>query len=230
MERLSIVGEDTKLYIIENDSLFLKNIIQCGELRFNKGQINQEDSKKRIQNIFGNRFKNNKVFIDWYSGKFGLPKGNLLRWDGVFYKVFEKEILIEVEKGKIFKISEVSNYEDNPSGINRKYNDTISNVLFAELQKIKWKNIDDYDPSEKYFVTIGKNGKVSKVSMVEYQNKDSIDKYWDKKEYNYYIRTIYRSLKKLQFDILKNNGEPIEENIYIEIWLKDDGELENWTR
>ncbi len=215
------------IYSIENDSLFLKNIIHCGEL-FSKKPINQEDSKKRIQELLGSKFKNNKVFIDWYSGSFGLPNGDLLRWDGVFYRIFEKEILIDVKKGKIELVSDVSNYEDKPDAINRRYKDKISDIMFKELEKVKWKSIDKFDQSEKYFVNIGKNGMVSDVSMVEYQEKDSIAKYWDKPEYNYCIRTILQGLKNLKFDVVKKDGEPIEEKVYIEIWLED-GKLENWT-
>ena len=36
-------------------------------------------------------------------------------------------------------------------------------------------------------------------------------------------------LKKLKFDILKDKGIPIAEDIYIEIWFNDDGTIENWT-
>ncbi|RXQ87172.1 hypothetical protein EO244_16655 [Ancylomarina salipaludis] len=216
------------IYSIENDSLFLNEIITCGEL-YNNKPLNQEDSKNRIQDIFGDSYKNNKVFVDWYSGKFSLPNGNLLRWDGVFHKIFEKEILIQVGNGTINRISYINNYEDNPTRVNRRYQDTISNVLFKELEKFKWKKIDKFDPSEIYLVTIGENGKVSNVSMVEYQVRDSIKKYWDRNEYKYCIRSVRKALKDLNFDIIKKDGEPIEEKVIFEIWLGEDGKLKNWT-
>ncbi|MDP2059303.1 MAG: hypothetical protein Q8J97_06165, partial [Flavobacteriaceae bacterium] len=109
------------IYLIENDSLFLKNIIDCGERK-----INQIASDQRINEIFGNQVKNEKIFIDWFSGKFSLPNGDLLRWDGVFHKTFENEILIKAQNGKIKSISKIKNYEDDPDRINRKYDDTIS--------------------------------------------------------------------------------------------------------
>jgi hypothetical protein len=31
-------------------------------------------------------------------------------------------------------------------------------------------------------------------------------------------------------NVIKKHGEPIEENVFIEIWLNDDGTLENWTK
>ncbi|WP_139181089.1 hypothetical protein [Winogradskyella thalassocola] len=59
------------IYMIENDSLFLKNIIDCGERN-----IDQLASSKRIIEIFGNKENNGKVFIDWFSGDFTIPNGN----------------------------------------------------------------------------------------------------------------------------------------------------------
>jgi hypothetical protein len=37
-------------------------------------------------------------------------------------------------------------------------------------------------------------------------------------------------LKSLRFAILKDKGKPIAEEIYIEIWVEDNGKLENRTR
>ena len=79
-------------------------------------------------------------------------------------------------------------------------------------------------------MTIDKEGKVSKVTMLEYQTADSIDKYWDRDEYNYCVNAILNSLKKLKFDIIKDKGNPISEDIYIEIWFDEKkGKIENWT-
>ena len=212
------------LYSIENDSLFLKNIIDCGER-----EINQTLSKQRINRIFNDKVKNGKVYIDWFSGEFSLPSGKLLRSDGVFYKTFEKEILIKVEKGKIKSISKIKNYADDPNRINRKYGDTISKVMFDELFKINWNNKKDFDCSEKYLVTIGKNGKVKNVIMPDYQSKNKIKKFWDRKEYNYCLKSVFKGLRNLKFDILKMHGKPIDEKVLLEIWVLDDGKLENWT-
>ncbi len=211
------------IYSIENDSLFLKNVIDCGERK-----IDQKASDQRISEIFNNKVKNGKVYIDWFSGDFSLPNGELLRWDGVFHKTFENEILITVQKGKIRKISKIENYIDDPNRMNRKYGDTISKAMFNELYKLNWNNKKDFDCSEKYLVTIGKNGKVNKVMMPEYQTKKEIKEFWERNEYNYCIKAVLKGLQDLKFDILKTNGRPIEENIYLEIRVEDNGKLENW--
>lgn len=212
------------IYSIENDSLFLKNIIDCGE-----NKIDLQASNKRVNEIFQEKVKNNKVYIEWYSGEFSIPNGELLRWDGVFHKTFENEILIKVENGKVKMISEIENYLDSPKKLNRKYRDTISNIIFKELNKNNWINKNDFDCSEKYLITIDKTGKISNVSMPDYRTKEEIKEFWDKNEYKYCIKTVLKGLRELRFDILKKNGNPIEEKVYLEIWIEDDGKLENWT-
>ena len=216
------------IYTIDNDSLFLLDIIDCWELN-DDGEIDRDKSKGKLRDIFGEEVVNDRVYIEWYSGNIGIPSGNLLRWDGVFFRLFEKERVIKIRDGKIQSVKDVSNYIDTQKGIDRRYGDTVSNVLFEELKKVKWKDIEKFDCSEQYYITIGKDGKVSHVSMATYQTKEEIKEAWDGNEYNYCIRTISKALKDLKFDIIKREGEPIEEQVYLEIWLEDDGTLENWT-
>ena len=62
--------------------------------------------------------------MDWFSGDMSFPLNNqnnkVLRWDGVFYTIFEKETVISITNGKILNIADVDNYEDNPKAIDRK--------------------------------------------------------------------------------------------------------------
>ncbi len=211
------------IYSIENDSLFLKNIIDCGEW-----PIDQTASEKRIKEIFNDKVNDGKVHIDWFSGEFSLPNGELLRWDGVFHKTFENEILIKVNNGKVKKISTIENYVEDAGRINRKYGDTISNMIFNKLQK-HYKNADNpLDCSERFTFLIGKNGEIKKVSLTDYRS-DEIDEYFDKKEYKYCIQKLKSYLEDVKFDIIKSKGKAIEEEVIVEIWLNDDGSLENWT-
>lgn len=220
------------IYKIENDSLFLSDILDCGELRYPK-TINKDESRRKITNIFKEQIKNGKVFINWYSGNFSLPKSTLLRWDGVFYSSFEKEMLIKVDNGRIKKVKLIDNYIDKPDRIKRRYNDTISNVLFERIKSknLNWKKLDNCDCADRYFFTINKNGKISKVQMADYQSKDSIDKYWDRKDYNLCVKSIHRAVKGLKFDIIKRMGVKTSEKVYLEIWYEEKTEqIENWTR
>lgn len=217
------------IYIIDNDSLFLADIINCGER--SSGKIDKAASITRMKDIFGENVISGRVYINWFSGDSNFPLNNkVLRWDGVFYKIYEKETVISIAFGRVIDIKNVDNYVDNPKAIDRKNRNKISDILFKKIKKAKWIDIDSIDCSEKYLVTIGEDGKVSKVTMLGYESSDSIDKYWERDEYKYCINTIFIALKKLEFDVLKDKGRPISEDVYIEIWFDEKkGKIENWT-
>lgn len=215
------------IYKIENDSLFLVDIISCGERR--NGIINKAVSADKMKSIFKKKFINDRVYIDWYSGDLKFPLTNeVLRWDGVFYTIYKKEKVFSISNGNVLTTQDVENYVDNPRRINRKDKDKLSDILFNKLKNAKWKNKDDFDCSDKYMVTIGENGIVSKVRML--YSDEEIGKYYEKDEYNFCIKKLYDALKSLKFDIIKDKGRPIAEDIYIEIWIEDNGKIENWTR
>lgn len=213
------------IYKIVNDSLFLVHIIDCGQLRNRK--IDTIQSQNKIKNIFNENFKDGKVYIDWFDGTINFPLTNkTLRWDGVFYKIFEKEKVITVTNGLITKTEDVDNYFDDPKRIDRRDKKLISNILFKKL-KNSLKNTKGFDCGTEYLITIDENGNVSKIKML-YTEKE-IEKYFDKGEYSFCIDKMYKSLKPLRFDILKNKGIPISEEIYLSIFIDVDGKIENRT-
>jgi len=214
------------IYKIEKDSLFLVDIINCGERR--NGQINKAESAEKIKATFGDKLLNGKVFINWFTGYINFPlTDKVLRWDGVFYKIFENEKVITITDGKVNKIENVENYVDDPKRIDRRDKNKVSDILFNQLKMTKWKNSNDFDCSTKYFVTIDENGNVSKVRML--YSDEEIEKYYEKDEYNFCVKKIYNALKSLKFDVIKDKGRPFSEEIYIEIWIEDNGKIENWT-
>lgn len=215
------------IYKIDNDSLFLVDIISCGERR--TGKIDKVASVEKMKSIFDGKFMNDRVYIDWFSGDMKFPLTNkVLRWDGVFYTTYLREKVISISNGNVVTTDDVENYVDDPKRIDRRDRDKISDILFKKLKKSKWKNKEDFDCSEKYMVTIGENGNVSKVRML--YSEEELEKYFEKDEYNFCISKVYDALKSLKFDIIKDKGKPIAEDIYIEIWVEDNGKLENWTR
>jgi hypothetical protein len=217
------------IYEIENDSLFLSCIIECHSIR----RIDRELSDKNLRTLFGNQVKNNRVFINWFSGDISFPsksedkKNEVIRWDGVFENIFLFETLISIDKGRIKHTKEIQNYIDNPNRINRKQNDKISKILFVRIQNYKWKELEDFDCSETYRVRINKKGRIDLVEMN--LSKEDIDKFYEKDEYRHCIRSMQKALKCLKFDVIKRRGKPIEEYVYIEIWFEDDGSIENWS-
>ncbi len=214
------------IYKIDHDSLFLVDIINCGERR--NGKIDKAASVEKMKGIFGDQVVNGRVNIYWFSGDINFPLNNkVLRWDGVFYTIYEKETVINITNGKVLKIEAVENYVDDPRRINRKDKNKVSDILFKKLKKARWRNPEDFDCSDKYLITIDENGTISKVRML-YTDQE-IEKYYEKEEYDFCIKFIYNALKTLKFDIIKDKGKPISEDIYLEIWITDKGKIENWT-
>jgi hypothetical protein len=228
------------IYIIEHDSLFLKNILDCGELYRNQ-VIDENESRKKIEEIFNDKLKNQKIFVDWYSGNIAIPKGDLLRWDGVFAQTYYKEEIICFKKGLLKKKEIVSNYIDLPNGISRDlphgkiYHSCklISDTIFSLIKQLDWKTIDnlsEFGCDGEYIITINEKGKISNVSAVNVF--DDTDKY-----YNDFQRCqrkcsnkIKQKIKNLQFDIVKWNGKPIKEYVRFEIFYSVEGVLENWSK
>lgn len=215
------------IYIIEKGKLFVEKIIECHSL-------NDKNSKNYLLEVFGEKVKKDRVLIDWFSGNLSFPikrtDNKQISWDGVFERIFMFETVIKIENGNVIEINEEQNYVDLKNGINRLKKDSINHILFSKIKNYKWTKKDKFDCGELYTVIIGENGKVSKILMTDYQNKDSIAKYWDsKREYNFCLKSIKKALKNLQFDIIKRKGIPIEEKINIEIWFNEDGTIENWT-
>ncbi len=213
------------IYKIENDSLFVSAIIDCHSLEYP-----DEIPKNYIGKLFGEKVKNGKVFVDWFSGNISFPAkrndNKELRWDGVFEVIFMYETAIKIKNGKIIEISDQQNYIDLKNGIDRFERDSVYNVLFNKIKSYKWTKLDKFDCSEKYQITIGKKGKVTNVIMPAYQTAEEIEKYWDtKREFNYCIKSLKRALSELQFDILKRKGEPTDESVYLDIWFNEDGTI-----
>ncbi|WGH75975.1 hypothetical protein P8625_02065 [Tenacibaculum tangerinum] len=177
------------IYKIENDSLFVSAIIDCHSLE-NKNQTPINYIKK----LFGDKVLNDKVFINWYSGNISFPSktkdNRILRWNGVFEKVFLYEIVIKIDSGKIIEISAQQNYIDLKNGIDRLEKDSISNIIFDSIKNYKWTKLKKIDCGEKYTVVIGKNVKISDVLMTDYQTDELIEEYWDtKRQYNHCVKS-----------------------------------------
>ena len=222
------------IYIIENDSLFLKYILDCGEFEFRKGRFNVKSSNKKIKAIFGDKVQNNKVFIDWYGGDISFRRGDLLRWDGVFSRTYYKEEIFSFKNGLLSKKELVDNYIDLPNGIPRHFskekyradNKHITDTIFSIIQKLDWKKLGDCGCDDRYLIIINEEGQIRQIRMLKSLDEKENDEY--AKKHSKCITTFLEALKELQFDIVKWNGKPYQEKILFKIFYIG-GRLENWT-
>lgn len=211
------------VYNIENDSLFLKYIIPCNSF----SKLDDEDIKRsneQMQKIFQEKVKNNKVFMDWYSGDFTIPKGSPIWRDGLFTTIYDKEDLYSIRKGYLADKHTIDNYLKMKGGIPRK-KQKMSKAIFNEIKKLDWKKLDrDLPCDDRYNIEIDSRGKVINVEKNNYGmelDKDDV----------HCQNIIKKQLEKLQFDVILHHGMPFNEIFYIEIFYDSTtGKLENWSQ
>lgn len=95
------------LWEIKNDSLFLVEIRSCN--------YRNDSIKANLKTIFGSDFKNGKVHVDWLSFNILGIKGKLLYLNPKDYStpVYKKEVVFEIESGKVIKQYEYDNSKAN---------------------------------------------------------------------------------------------------------------------
>lgn len=224
------------IYIIQNDSLFLTHILSCGEFRNNKDRLDITGSDNKIKQIFGNKAYNNKVYINWYSGDISIPRGEILRWDGVFSRTYYKEEMLSFKKGLLSKSKLVDNYIALPNAIPRHFSKEkyyadskhITDTIYSIIRKEDWKILSDCDCDNRYLIVINGKGRIREIKLISSLSKKENDEY--EKELKKCISKFKHLLKNLQFDIVKWNGKPYKEKIVFEIFYTVEGKLENWTR
>ncbi|KXX69922.1 hypothetical protein [Flammeovirga sp. SJP92] len=204
------------IYLIENDSLFLTDILKPFELTREK-TINKSESLSKMKAIFNDKVINDRVFIDWFTGNVVIPKGDVLRRRGAVPKTFEAELRMSAEKGVLYDIKMINNYEEVPNGISRRYNDKkkITDAVLDVIKKLDQKG--EFDCTGHFDILVGTNGKISDVSQRS-NSKEEEPVNTDCCE------MIKLELQLLSFDIIKEKGVPVEEHYYVLILQKENGE------
>lgn len=251
-----IIGQDTiAIFFLPMDSLeknkydeFHKNlvmleapVIYTGNVRGYQAIWKLEDNKlyltglagaytsdKILTATFQDQYKNGKVLASWFSSYIVIPKGNFLRWDGVFSRTYSKEDIYYFKRGVLARKKTVTNYIDLKNGVSRLNKKTIVDTIFSKIKELDWKKFGECECDDSYEVTINEKGKISDVILVpfldtEVENKECA------REQKFCLKQFKKKLHELQFDIIKWNGKPYQEKFPLEIHYFD-GVLENWVR
>lgn len=209
------------IYKIENDSLFLVDIIKCGEIKYAK--FEKELSLKKIQNIFGNKVIDGKVFIDWFDGNLNFSNTNqVIRFDGVFYKIHEKEIVIRINNGQVINVEQVVNYIDDPNRIDRRNKSNIKETLI-KIIKEKEKKLTVISEIQFFKFTINEQGIISNITYIDKNGKKETN--IENEQNEIFIAKLLKTCKKLKFDIIKDKGIPISEDIDLAFVKNPNGEI-----
>ena len=181
-----------------------------------------------LEQLFPDRVKDGRVLADWYSSKLIIPRGKVLRWDGIFYRTYTEEEHLSFKNGHVLSRKEVHNYVDLPDGISRlaenpySPNHEIAEVIFNQIVSVKtdWNALEErcwQGVMGDYTFLIGANGRVKSV-------KDDLQKH------SAVTRLFKKRLRGLRFDIIKFNGKPYEERIWFSIDLDENAnELEFYS-
>ena len=164
-----------------------------------------------LERLFPDRVKDGKVLADWYNSKLIIPKGNVLRWDGIFSRTYIEEEHLTFQNGHIISRKIVQNYVDLPNGISRleenpySPNNEIAEMIFNRIVSVKtdWNALDErcwQGVVGDYTFIIGANGRIKSVED-------------DFQEHSAITRLFKRRLRGLRFDIITFNREPDAERV-----------------
>ncbi len=167
------------------------------------GLDNVDNGDEVLQKTFGEHYHNGRVLAWWFSSQIIVPRGDVLRWDGVFARTYDTEDFYYFEGGVETKMERVENYVRVPGGLSRRQDpfrmDPYPPVAEAAAKVLKGKILSTCEGD--YRVTIGANGRISKVEYARSGGNPKCPK------------KLKRKLKKLKFDIVKWNGKPYEETV-----------------
>jgi len=169
---------------IKNDKLYLIDIISCGFKEF-------DNSKEVLKKTFLKKYKDGQVHADWFSSNLTIPKGEMLKWDGIFKRTYVKELIFTFKKGKLINKKVVQNYVDLEDGISRMNKKHVIDSIFSSIKQLNWTELGNEFCDDEYNITINKYGRINKIKLVPY-----LDSKWDRFWVNYEQRKCIRKLKK----------------------------------
>jgi len=158
------VGE----WLLDEDKLYLKNIFNCC---YEKDSVPADMKKK-----FGKKYKKDRVFADWYTGKILAYKGKVLFKDEEpSESVYEKEIQFKIEKGEV---KGTKKFDNSKTKISTYYTNQSSLTDFLE-SNINWKKIPKLK-DKILFVDINFSvDSLGKISKANFTKKEFDQLYYD---------------------------------------------------
>ena len=212
------------VYQIRDEELHLLALLQCGGYdRWASGDtlVQQENLFKEIITILGG------TRIP-YSGSIYVRTSNqLVRWDGVFDRVYKEENQLVIENGKLIRKVKVKNYVDVNGAINRLKKDSISTLFFQRWIHLDWEALDEIDCADSYAITINSSGKVKSIRFTGWAKED-LKILWDRNEYKKCYKELLSAIKDYRFDEVYWHGKKFDDEIFIEVFY-DQGVLEDWS-
>lgn len=170
---------------IENEKLYLIKIEDCCN----------DNVQANMKLIFQDKWVDNKVLADWYSGRLVIPVGNTIYGEHMGYSnVHQQEDIIQVRNGQVSEKKRVDNSKTALPYLNT---DKLVTHLIKTLDKSILKEIWDKKLTLDFYVDIEGNEE-RQVTKVEFTNVGEIK----------YRKEIKEAILKIKdWNILYRHGE-----------------------
>lgn len=215
------------IYEIVEGKVFLHSVVECGAVT----QFLNGDATVFLDSLYGDIVEyQNGSWIKSANTTIAIGNNNnLVRWDGVFDRVFESERIIRIKDGRVVESVDVVNYLDDPNRLDRKLKDNVHQILFERITSLDWVELIDFECAEgdTYEITIDSRGRIKSISFANYETNE-LDDYWDDKTYKKCLVQLKKAFKELRFDEVYWHGQRFDDRIYLTLWYED-GKLENWS-
>ena len=96
------------IWVVEDNTLYLGGIKSwiCEQDAQGDGNCKRADLKE----LFGEKLKDGGVHADWFTGELRIPDGKMLEYfHAGYFSVFERDIILKVEAGKVVSKAIVDN-------------------------------------------------------------------------------------------------------------------------
>jgi hypothetical protein len=194
---LNLWREYQALWRLEDNKLYLV------------GLKNNPNSEKILKATFGEKYKNGKILASWFSSRLAIPKSKLLRWNELFSRTYLKEEIFDFESGVLKNRELVDNYIHLENGIDRRDQYQLENFIAKEIKKLNRPKL-----CFRYWITIDEKGKISEIQT----DRKIFELEMPKTDYTTWINLFKEQFKNMQFDLIKWNGKPYKETIFMEIF------------
>jgi hypothetical protein len=186
----------------ESDKLYLSNIIDCD----NKNNIAD------LKRIFGNDYKNGRIFADWVTGKLISPQGKRTDFFGE-YSTHEKQLDFVFDKGVLVSKNEYNNSKTYKSVFTQGKMDTLNFFIYSN---INWDSLPEINNvNKRVFLRLitGDDKDSFEVSILK-----GIDTFFDKE--------ALRVVKSIpEWDVLYILGQPVKMYWSIPVIFSDEMRL-----
>ena len=150
-------------WTIEDDILYLTHIKSCCYW--------EDGVEADLTELFGEKYQNEKVKADWFTGEIIAPQGEMIQYQHMGYgSIYEFEKAFVIENGQLTNIKEYDNreyrYSEYQTNVTLQREFIFSNIDWDQLPKDKKETVRFYA-----FLTLDDNAQIDSVEVAMGDNE-----------------------------------------------------------